>query len=155
MKRSKNILWWGLFFALAIILQRLLPGLDFLVVGLIIALQEKNRTQTAWIVLISILLQEGQGTMDFGVAVCWYGATMLIYYIGRAIFETENIFFLVLVCLSLGILHFGLMYILAGLQNITPPMERLVRESIEEMLVVPLLWFVLHKARPEVKAHAD
>lgn len=153
--RVYNIVWWVVFFILAVLAQMLLPGIDIMVVGLIIAMQEHNPLQIAWVLIISMLLQEGQGTMDFGASFCWYGLTMFIYYIGRAIFETENIFFILLVCASLGILHFGLMQVLSGLQGVFVPFRRLLMESMGEMLIVPALWLLLHKFRQGVARHAD
>lgn len=153
--RLRNIVWWAIFFILAIPAQMLLPGIDILVVGLIIAMQERKPLQIIWVLIISMLLQEGQGTMDFGASFCWYGLTMFIYYIGRAIFETENIFFILLVCASLGVLHFGLMQVLSGLQGVSLPFRRLALESVGEMLIVPVLWLALHKLRRGVARHAD
>lgn len=153
--RIRNIAWWAIFFILAILGQMLLPGIDLMVVGLIIAMQERKPLQIVWVLIISMLLQEGQGTMDFGASFCWYGLTMFIYYIGRAIFETENIFFIILVCASLGVLHFAIMHILSGLQGVSLPFKRLVLESVGEMLIVPVLWIALHRLRKWVVRHAD
>ena len=153
--RIRNIIWWTAFFILAILGQMLLPGIDLMVVGLIIAMQERNPLQIIWVLIICMLLQEGPGTMDFGASFCWYGLTMFIYYMGRAIFETENIFFILLVCASLGALHFGLMHIFSGLQGVSVPFKRLALESVGEMLIVPILWLALHRLRGGVARHAD
>ena len=61
-----NFIWWFVFFIIAIVAQSILSGIDFLLVGVIIALQERRIGQLIWVIFAAILLQEGVGTLPFG-----------------------------------------------------------------------------------------
>ena len=45
MMNWRNLLWWALYTCIGISLQAVLPGLDFLLPGLILAIQERKKNQ--------------------------------------------------------------------------------------------------------------
>ena len=66
-----NIIWWLIFFVLCVIAQSILSGIDFLIIGVIIAMQERRVIQLFWVILAAIFVQEGVGSMPFGSALLW------------------------------------------------------------------------------------
>ncbi len=111
MATFKNICWWACFIALAVCVQAMAPGLDVLVVGLIILLQERDYKDMLWLLPLFILLQEGMGTRPFGAAVVWYAATVVVFMLGRWLFEVGNFIFVFLLGLPwLRLLRGGLAY---------------------------------------------
>lgn len=105
--------------------QALLPGVDLLAAGLlIVSLQEDRRSVSAWLFVVFVLLQEGQGSLPFGQSLLWYVLVALLFLLGRWMFEARNVAVL-LVGLLLGLAHFCLVYVMAALQDLAvylPPL---------------------------------
>ena len=96
MSKLRSLAWWLCFMAGAIVLQAAVPGLDVLTVGLIIMLQERDYKNMLWLLPLFILLQEGMGTRPFGTVIVWYAAVILMFKMGRWLFEVENFIFVFL-----------------------------------------------------------
>ena len=150
-----NILWWVVFFLLAIYAQSFLSGVDFLLIGVIIAMQERRPAQLAWVILASILLQEGVGTLPFGSALLWYSFAVIVFYGGRALFEAENFVFIFLISALLGLLHYILTYAMADLHDMRIDTTRLMVESATQALIIPPLWRLAYFFRGKVKTNED
>lgn len=137
-----GLLWWFTFLAVGLCLQQLAPGVDCLVPTLLIALQEKRIVQTAAIVLILILLQEGLGTLDFGSSLLWYTLIIGLFFAGRWLFETENWLFILLLSVCLGVTHYSIFLLMARLQYIPVDLVLLFDESILQALLTAIIWKV-------------
>lgn len=61
MMNWRNLVWWGGYASIGISLQAVLPGLDFLLPGLILAIQERKKAQFLWVAALFLLIQEGTG----------------------------------------------------------------------------------------------
>lgn len=150
-----NILWWVFFFLIAIYAQSILPGIDFLLIGIIISLQEKRLAQLIWILLTAILLQEGVGTLPFGLALLCYSFAIIIFCGGRLLFEAENFLFIFLVSGILGLLHFICTYAMADLHYLQIDTTRLAAESVLQALIIPPLWKLAYFLRGKIKLDED
>ena len=150
--RVYNIVWWIIFFLLAVYAQSLLSGVDFLLIGIIIAMQERKLVQLVWVILVAILLQEGVGTLPFGSALLWYSFAIIVFYGGRALFEAENFVFIFLVSTLLGLLHYIFTYAMADLHDMRIDTTRLAVESVTQALIIPPLWRLTYFLRGKVKA---
>ena len=150
-----NIIWWGLFLSLGLVVESLLPGTDVLLIGLIIALQEGKIAQIIWVFLAVILLQEGIGTLAFGSSILSYTAVVLIFYAARALLEQENILFVLMVAASAGLGHYVFTEAMAALQNISLPGQRLAMESFIQVLILPPLWILAFALRGRMVPHAQ
>lgn len=138
--KTRNMVWWGLFMAVGILLQGLWPGIDVLVVGLLLSLQEKVPAQRLWVGLVLLLVQEGSGTLDFGASILWYGSVVCIFYLGRWLFETENFLFMFLLSACLGASHFLVVRIMCSLQYISVNVPALLDECVLQALFIPFAW---------------
>ncbi len=152
---TRNIVWWGLFLSLGIMLQQALPGLDVLIVGLILALQERSSLQTAWLLVVLILIQEGVGSLDFGASVLWYGVVIVLFFLGRWLFETENFLFVFLLSSCIGAGHFAVMWIMCALQYIPVNIPALLDESVLQALFIPFAWKLAGYSRRRIVLHED
>ena len=150
-----NIIWWAVFLCLGLILESILPGIDVLLIGLIIAMQEGKITQIIWVFLTVILLQEGIGALAFGSSLLSYAMTVVIFYVGRALLEQENILFVLLVAASAGVGHYVFTEAMAALQGISLPSDRLAMESIIQVLILPPLWIITFALRGRLVPHAQ
>ena len=150
-----NIIWWAGFLCCGLIMDSLLPGIDVLLIGLIIALQEGKFTQILWVFLVVILLQEGIGALPFGASILSYSMLVLIFYGGRALLEQENILFVLLVAVSAGLGHYIFTQVMAALQGISLPGGRLALESLIQALILPPLWIVAFVLRGKMVPHAQ
>jgi len=135
-----NLCWWLVFAVLAILLQALWPGLDFLLPGFIVAVQERNPVQLVWVWLFFMFLQEGMGNMAFGSTLLWYTLVVMLFLAGRSLFETENFLFVFLLCGCLGLVHYLVITVMAGLQDVPVDRQALMDESIFQALFTPFLW---------------
>ena len=150
-----NIIWWVVFLSLGLIAESLLPGIDVLLIGLIIALQEGKLTQIIWVFLAVILLQEGIGALAFGSSILSYTLTILVFYGGRALLEQENILFVLLVAVSAGLGHYVFTEVMAALQGISLPGGRLALESFIQVLLLPPLWSLTFALRGKMVPHVQ
>lgn len=149
MSQWANLAWWLCFIALAICVQTLAPGLDVLVVGLIILLQEDDYRDMLWLTPLFILLQEGMGTRPFGAMIIWYAATVAIFKVGRWLFETENFLFIFLLSACLGGAYFLVAWMMAPLQNITFNVQDTLDKSLIQAIFMPFAWKALSALRPK------
>lgn len=148
---SAKILWWLLFFPTAVVLQMIFPGLDALVIGLIITLQERRNKDLLWLLPVIILLQEGVGAREFGGMVLWYAAVMGFFVLGRWLFEVENFLFVFLLSTCLGAGRFALIYILAPLQDLQVNLQATLDESVIQALFIPVAWRLAYLSRHWVR----
>lgn len=143
----RNVIWWLIYAIAAIWAQKFVPGIDFLLPGLIIALQEQRPLQTFWLVICFSLIQEGCGTMSFGPAVAQYLIAILLFQAGRWLFEAQNISFVLLLSAALGLVHYGILHIMAMLQDIPMQFNTLTQESIIQALSIPICWLLIRLFR--------
>lgn len=138
-----NVFWWLCFIILAICVQAMAPGLDVLVVGLIILLQEKDWRGMLWLLPLFILLQEGMGTRPFGATIVWYASAIAIFRIGRWLFETENFLYIFLLSACLGAAYYGVSWLMAPLQNLTFNVDDTLEKGLLQAIFIPLAWRLL------------
>lgn len=146
------IAFWTVFTACGIWLQSLIPGVDFLAPGLILALQQEKWTVTIWLGLAWLFIQEGTGSLAFGTGLLWYGVLTALYYLGHWLFEAKNFLFMFILGASLGLSHLLLTQVMAVLQDWTIPPERLIIEGILQALIFPVEWgliFLIHHQLPD------
>ncbi|MCA1985469.1 MAG: hypothetical protein LDL27_03225 [Desulfovibrio sp.] len=151
----RNFMWWLGFIICCLWAQRLVQGVDFLVVGLVISAREGRPLQTAWLFVTFLLLQEGAGTLAFGAGLLWQGGVMLLYVLGRWLFETRNVLFIFLMGCCLGVWRYALIHGMAALQEYTlSPRSMFLWECLLQALLFPLAWSIAHalRGRPEVDA---
>lgn len=139
-----QFLWWFGFTLSAIWLQKFFPGVDFLVPGLLICLQEKKYGLAGWMGFVWMLLQEGAGGLSFGPGLLWYGGLVGFYLIFQIFFEPENIFFVIILSAFLGMWHFTVANIMALLQDVIPAQWTLLRESAAMFILFPVAWRLTH-----------
>ncbi|MDR2051495.1 MAG: hypothetical protein LBQ63_06990 [Deltaproteobacteria bacterium] len=154
-----NILWWAGYIAAGIWLQKLAPGLDALVPGLIVCLQEGNRQQTTLFLLLCILIQEGAGSLPFGQSIIWYGTVMAFYHIGGWFFMAGNFVFILILSLALSLarlLIFLGMWLLQSLplSALAPPSD-FVGSYILQAACIPPLWLLAVKTRRRAESNAN
>lgn len=148
---SRIILWWLLFFPVALTMQMMLPGLDALVIGLILTLQERRNKDLLWLLPVIILLQEGMGAREFGGMVLWYASVIASFVLGRWLFEVENFLFVFLLSTCMGASRFALIYVLAPLQDLQVNLQATLDESVIQALFIPVAWRLAYLSRRWVR----
>lgn len=143
----RNVLWWVCFIAAAIAIQSAVPGLDVLAAGLIILLQERDWRGLAFLLPLFILLQEGIGTTPFGAAILLYAAAIVMFRLGRWLFETENFIFIFLLSACLAGAYYGVAWLMAPLQNIAFNVEDTLDKCLIQAIFLPFAWRVLVASR--------
>lgn len=153
--KAKNALFWLVYVILCVWGQRLIPGVDFFAPGVLHSLQEERGGQTLWLTLAVLFIHEGTGTLVFGAALLWYTAVIVVYFIGRWLFDAGNILFVSLMGLVLGCVHFGLLTAMQSLQATPATRPDLLLESLIQALAFPLIWIVLRILRKDWVARGD
>lgn len=143
----RNALWWASFVAGAIVVQAMAPGLDVLIVGLIILLQEKDWRGLAFLLPLFVLLQEGMGTRPFGSAIVWYAAAVVVFRLGRWLFETDNFVFIFLLSACLAGVYYSVAWLMAPLQNIVFNVEDTLDKCLAQAIFMPFAWRMLVATR--------
>lgn len=152
---TRTILWWALFFPLSLVLQWLLPGLDALVIGLVLTLQARHYKNLLWLLPVLVIVQEGIGSRDFGAMLLWYAAVIGLFMLGRWLFEVQNFLFIFLLSAFLGSAHFALAHVLAPLQNMTVDIQTTLDESVVQAMFIPIAWRLAWLSRQWVSAHDE
>ena len=154
--KPARITFWVVFTLCGLWLQNIVPGVDFLAPGLILAMQEEKWTVPLWLGVLWLFLQEGTGSLPFGASLLWYGALAGLYFFGHCLFEARNFLFVFILGASLGAMHFLLIGVMVLLQDQTVPVERLLTESALQALIFPVEWgvvYLIHHYLPD-SAHA-
>ncbi len=155
MSKWSNAAFWICFVASAICIQALVPGLDVLVAGLIILLQKKDWRGMLILLPLFVLLQEGMGTRPFGASIIWYAATVVIFRLGRWLFETGNFLFIFMLSACLGATYYGVAWIMAPLQNMPFNVEDTLDKSLCQAIFLPFAWWVLKAAYSRLDTSTD
>ncbi len=144
MNMLRHVCWWAVFIVAGIALQSVVPGLDAFAVGLILLLEDRDYRNLAWLLPVFIILQEGMGTGLFGSSVAWYTALVLLYKLGRWLFEVNNFFFVLLLSTWFGAAYFGIAWLMAPLQDVPGfDAQGTLDKSLIQALYVPVAWWLL------------
>ena len=144
---SRNVVWWVLFLTVGIWLQMVLPGVDMLLPGLILAIQERRPMQLIGVFLVTVLIQEGLGTLAFGACVLWYLSVTLLVIIGHWLFSTRSLFFVILLGLAAGVTRYAVTQLMVSLQNATLDNAVLLEECGMQAVVIPVFWKLAELSR--------
>ena len=149
-----NAGWWLIYAFAAISLQAVLPGLDFLLPGFIIALQERRLFQTLLLGTAFMLAQEGMGSMAFGGTLLWYAAAAAAFYAACNLFEGRSILFIFLLSALLSGVRYVIFGFLSTLQDIPWEPALLLDECFLQALLTPFIWAAASALRRGVKHEA-
>ncbi|MDR0826725.1 MAG: hypothetical protein LBN33_02450 [Desulfovibrio sp.] len=148
MKTFYRIIWWTAFIVGAILIQQFIPGIDALAPGFLLSLQEQRKKQTLWLFFIFVLIQDGSGSLLFGAAVLWYGGQVLFFRLSSLFFVEDNIVFIFILSACLGLYHGLLTWFMAAIQTIHLDFVLLLRESIIQAIIIPIIWGLAYFTRP-------
>jgi len=152
---SRNFVWWGIFTITGIWLQQLVPGVDFLIPGLLYALQERNIPQLAWILPAFVLIQEGLGSLDFGAVILWYLTAIFVFMVGHWIFQAENWLFILMVSALTAASHYMVISLMCSLQALSFDRSLLLHDSVIQAALIPFVWKLASVSRRKVRLHED
>ncbi len=147
MSALRDILWWLCFLAVAVGIQAAVPGLDVMAVGLIILLQERDYKNMLWLLPSFILLQEGMGTRVFGGVIVWYAAVIMLFRMGRWLFEAENFLFIFLLSACMGGAYYAVAWLMAPLQDLPFNTHDILDKSLIQAIFIPFAWKLLVATR--------
>ncbi|MDR1945925.1 MAG: hypothetical protein LBQ51_01995 [Desulfovibrio sp.] len=154
MKSLYRVFWWIMYTAGAVVVQQAVPGVDALMPGFLLALQEKRPRQILVLFIAFTLIQEGAGSLNFGTAVLGYGGAVLFFRMSHGFFVEDNIVFVVMLSACLGLYHGLLTWLMCAVQTVPVDFEQLVRESVIQTLIIPLIWGLAYFVRPKSTAAA-
>lgn len=146
-----NLLWWSIYTVLAIALQGFVAGVDMLLPAYLIAIQEGNKKQIIWVGVFYIFIQEGIGASLFGISLLRYILVLLCFVYTRRFFQPDNFTFVFLLSAFVGISNFIILYIFTDLQNLSYQHLFLLKESIYQFLLTPLIWRVATFTRRRIR----
>ena len=149
MKRLLRPLWWATYIAGALIIQQTITGVDALVPGFLLSLQERKPWQSFWLFVLFLLIQEGAGSLIFGGAVLWYGGQVALFRLSQRFFVADNLLFVFMLSVSLGVYHGALEWFMCAVQQIPMDYAVLVSESLIQALIIPVIWGLAYFTRPK------
>lgn len=144
---APNLLWWAGYIIAAILLQKLIPGLDALVPALIICLQDKNKQQCAVFLIICMIIQEGTGTLPFGASLIWYSTVIAAYFVGGWFFMGESVMFIIVLSVVMGVSRAFIFMGMGLLQPLPLDYQSMYRVYVLQVLLTPVLWGIGFKTR--------
>ena len=143
----RRALWWVVYVTAAITLQAMMPGLDLLLPGYLIVLQERRHTASLIVAASFILLQEGMGSMAFGGSLLWYIVATVLFFIGSRPFQSTSLLFVSLLSLCLAAAHYAVFGMLATLQDVPWQPSALLGECLWQAVITPPLWLAAFSFR--------
>ena len=143
-----RLLWWGTYITGALVVQQSIPGVDALVPGFLLSLQERNTKQSAWLFLLFVLIQEGSGNLTFGSSLLWYGGQVLFFRISQRFFVAENLLFVLMLSAILGAYHGALEWFMCAVQKVPVDYAVLTQESVIQAVIIPVIWGLGYFTRP-------
>jgi len=149
-----NAVWWLLYAFAAIAVQAVLPGVDFLLPGFIVALQERRLFQIAFVGTAFLLMQEGMGSMAFGGILLWYAVASVLYWIACSLFQGGSFLFIFLLSCILSGVRYVLFGTLASLQNIPWEPASLLDECFFQAVLTPCIWWAATSLRGDLSREA-
>lgn len=153
--RVQNILWWFSFTFIAITLQSYVAGVDFLIPGFIVLLQERSIKQFLWVTGIFLILQEGMGTMAFGSVLLWYFSAVALFILGKWLFEVQSLAFILLLSIALSATRYAILVLFANLQDLYINESRLFDYSVYQALLMPFLWNIASFTRRGIRHEVE
>ena len=93
------------------------------------------------------------GTRVFGGVIVWYIAVIVLFRMGRWLFEAENFLFIFLLSACLGAAYFGVAWLMAPLQDLPFNFQDTLDKSLIQAIFIPFAWKLLVATR-HGKAHA-
>ena len=145
--------WWACFSFLAIWVQKIVPGVDFLAPGLLLCIQLEKKYHIVWLILIWSLVQDGIGGLPFGYSVLWYSSILVLYRCGAMFFDVQSMMFALLCGVVLGALHPALTAMMSMLADMVWVPDRYIFEGILQAVIFPVEWLLLKYIYPQRFRH--
>ncbi len=136
-------LWWFLFTALCIWIHSFISGIDCFGPAVLVLMHLKRYREAIWLTPMWILINEGAGSLAFGSSLLWFAGLILLFLFLCLFLSSSNLLFLFSLSLMAGTLQTGIIALMAALQEITIPFERIVVQGILTALLFPVFWFAM------------
>ncbi|WP_461209660.1 hypothetical protein [Desulfocurvus sp. DL9XJH121] len=134
------VTFWLIYTIAGVWAQMVLPGVDFFAPAVVVCLQERRLRQLCWLLPLWIMIQEGAGNIPFGSMILWYAGLSAVFVIGRWLFESRNVVFVLIIGMVMGGWRFVLVQLMAGLQGLEVGEHALFVESVQQAVLFPLIW---------------
>lgn len=134
------LLWWFLFTALCIWIHSFIQGIDCFGPALLVLLHLKRIKEAAWLTPIWILINEGAGSLAFGLSVLWIGGLVILFYLLCQYLSSSNLLFLLTLSLLAGAWNSTVIILMAALQELNIPSEEIFLLGIKTAVLFPVLW---------------
>ncbi|MFW6143054.1 MAG: hypothetical protein ACOC39_02360 [Desulfovermiculus sp.] len=134
------VFWWAFFTAVCIWIQNILPGIDCFGPALLVLLHLQRYKEAAWLTPVWIVVNEGAGTLAFGLSILWIGGLVLFFFILCQYLSSSNFAFLLTLSILAGIWQTATLKLMLTLQELNLPADLILLQGIKTALVFPLLW---------------
>lgn len=134
------VLWWFFFTALCIWVHSLIQGIDCFGPALLVLLHLKRIKEAAWLTPVWILINEGSGSLAFGLSVLWIGGLVLFFYLLCQYLSSSNLLFLLSLSLLAGAWSSTLVRLMATLQELNIPNHEILILGVKTAVAFPILW---------------
>lgn len=134
-------IWWTFFTAMCIWIQSFISGIDCFGPAVLVLMHLQRYREAVWLTPVWILINEGVGSLAFGCSLLWFGGLILTFLFLCQFLSSSNIIFLLSLSLLAGVGQSGIIVLMASLQEIIIPFERIVVQGILSAFLFPVLWF--------------
>ncbi len=148
-------LFWPLFVVLAVWMQLVFPGMDFLAAGIVLCMQQERPGKVLLLTLVCVVIQEGAGPLAFGASALRYGTLVVFFLLGRKLFEAGSPAFILLVAGFFSVAHYLSLKTMAGLQSLVVLDQRIFVDSVLLFFVFLVEWLVLSRIYRMIVPHAS
>lgn len=137
------LLWWLFFTALCIWVHSIWSGIDCFGPALLVLMHLKRLKEAAWLGPVWILVNEGAGSLAFGLSVLWIGGLILVFLILGLYLSSSNLLFVLTLSVLAGIWHIAVLSLMTMLQEQIVLTEHILFQGLQTALVFPVLWAIM------------
>ena len=134
------VLWWLFFTALCIWVHSMIQGIDCFGPAILVLLHLKRIKEAVWLTPIWILINEGAGSLAFGLSVLWIGGLILFFFLLCQYLSSSNLLYLLTLSVLAGVWHLTVVRVMAALQELNIPSEDILMLGVKTAVAFPFLW---------------
>ena len=135
---------WAVFIIASIWAESLLPGVDLYAPALLVLLHMRRYTEALWLTPLGIILNEGAGSLAFGMSILWLGGLILLFSLLCLYLASSSLAFVLTLSVLAGVWQFAVAVFMTSLQELTVARQDLLVQARLTSLFFPFLWTGMH-----------
>ncbi len=145
MPSLRHTLWWIGFLVTGILLQTFLPGLDAMLLGILMLNDSRDYRTMVWFMPAVVLLQEGTGTQAFGASVLFISLCLVFQRLLQPVALASRSGAMLLLCATAGCMLMLVTWLFAIMEGLCVTTNDILFAGLCETLYLLVGWTLLQR----------